>query len=128
MQDGNTASDHPDCGAVAVASEHDPRRDTADHRERGEGEPKGASDIVEQVRVRDCRRYRCRPYRHARPYYRDPRVPLAPYGGWYSGHWDPKVRRGDHPKARLLLEGSDASALEQWSHRICGKIKEQIGA
>ena len=35
---------------------------------------------------------------------------------------------GTEPKARLLLEGGDASALEQWSHRICRKIKEQVGA
>src|SRR5438552_598592 len=35
---------------------------------------------------------------------------------------------GTEPKARLLLEGSDAAALERWSHQICGKIKEQVGA
>jgi phosphoglucosamine mutase len=35
---------------------------------------------------------------------------------------------GTEPKARLLLEGDDASTLERWSERICGKIKEQVGA
>jgi phosphoglucosamine mutase len=35
---------------------------------------------------------------------------------------------GTEPKARLLLEGNDASTLERWSQRICGKIKEQVGA
>jgi len=62
---------------------------------RAIGEAANATDIVDQVRVRDCRRYRCKPYRSAHRYYRDPRVPLAPYGGWYSGHWDPKDRRGN---------------------------------
>jgi phosphoglucosamine mutase len=35
---------------------------------------------------------------------------------------------GTEPKARLLLEGNDASTLERWSQRICGKIKELVGA
>ena len=35
---------------------------------------------------------------------------------------------GTEPKARLLLEGSDSAVLEQWSNRICGKIKECVGA
>jgi phosphoglucosamine mutase len=35
---------------------------------------------------------------------------------------------GTEPKARLLLEGNDTSTLERWSQRICGKIKEQVGA
>jgi len=35
---------------------------------------------------------------------------------------------GTEPKARLLLEGRDAKALETWSDKICGVIKKQIGA
>ena len=35
---------------------------------------------------------------------------------------------GTEPKARLLLEGRDAKALETWSQKICGVIKKQIGA
>jgi phosphoglucosamine mutase len=34
---------------------------------------------------------------------------------------------GTEPKARLLLEGRDAKALETWSQKICGVIKKQIG-
>jgi phosphoglucosamine mutase len=34
---------------------------------------------------------------------------------------------GTEPKARLLVEGRDAKALETWSHRICGVIQQQIG-
>ena len=35
---------------------------------------------------------------------------------------------GTEPKARLLLEGPDATVLEQWSSRIGEAIKKQIGA
>jgi phosphoglucosamine mutase len=35
---------------------------------------------------------------------------------------------GTEPKARLLLEGSDAPTLERWSQRICEKIKQHVGA
>jgi phosphoglucosamine mutase len=35
---------------------------------------------------------------------------------------------GTEPKARLLLEGRDPSALEHWSRRICEAIKLQVGA
>jgi phosphoglucosamine mutase len=35
---------------------------------------------------------------------------------------------GTEPKARLLLEGSNTSALEKWSHRIADAIKQQVGA
>jgi phosphoglucosamine mutase len=35
---------------------------------------------------------------------------------------------GTEPKARLLLEGRDAKALEKWSQKICGAIQKQIGA
>ena len=35
---------------------------------------------------------------------------------------------GTEPKARLLLEGRDAKALETWSQKICGVIRKQIGA
>jgi phosphoglucosamine mutase len=35
---------------------------------------------------------------------------------------------GTEPKARLLLEGSNAAALEKWSHKIADAIKEQVGA
>jgi phosphoglucosamine mutase len=35
---------------------------------------------------------------------------------------------GTEPKARLLLEGRDAATLQQWSDKICGAIREQIGA
>ena len=53
-----------------------------------------AGSLVEQVR--HCRPgYRCKHYRYARRVYRDPYVPLAPYGAWYSGHWDSKDRRGN---------------------------------
>lgn len=34
---------------------------------------------------------------------------------------------GTEPKARLLLEGRDKSALEKWSKTICGAIQKQIG-
>jgi phosphoglucosamine mutase len=34
---------------------------------------------------------------------------------------------GTEPKARLLLEGRDAKALEKWSQKICGAIQKQIG-
>ena len=35
---------------------------------------------------------------------------------------------GTEPKARLLLEGRDPATLQQWSDKICGVIREQIGA
>jgi phosphoglucosamine mutase len=35
---------------------------------------------------------------------------------------------GTEPKIRLLVEGSDAQALEKWSQQICGAIQNQIGA
>ncbi|MEP6663960.1 MAG: phosphoglucosamine mutase, partial [Verrucomicrobiota bacterium] len=35
---------------------------------------------------------------------------------------------GTEPKARLLIEGRDAAVLERWSQKICGAIKEQVGA
>ena len=35
---------------------------------------------------------------------------------------------GTEPKVRLLLEGRDAATLERWSARICGSLKQQIGA
>ena len=35
---------------------------------------------------------------------------------------------GTEPKARLLIEGREAAALEQWSARICEAIKKQVGA
>ncbi len=35
---------------------------------------------------------------------------------------------GTEPKARLLLEGRDATALEKWSQKISETIKRQIGA
>ncbi|MBI3848946.1 MAG: phosphoglucosamine mutase [Verrucomicrobia bacterium] len=35
---------------------------------------------------------------------------------------------GTEPKARLLLEGRDAKALEKWSQKIGETIKKQIGA
>ena len=35
---------------------------------------------------------------------------------------------GTEPKARLLVEGSDEKALENWSKKICGAIQKQIGA
>jgi phosphoglucosamine mutase len=34
---------------------------------------------------------------------------------------------GTEPKARLLVEGRDAKALEAWSQKICGAIQKQIG-
>jgi phosphoglucosamine mutase len=34
---------------------------------------------------------------------------------------------GTEPKARLLVEGRDAKALEAWSKKICGAIQLQIG-
>jgi len=33
---------------------------------------------------------------------------------------------GTEPKARLLVEGRDAKALETWSKKICGAIQKQI--
>lgn len=35
---------------------------------------------------------------------------------------------GTEPKARLLIEGRDATVLEVWSGRICEAIKKQVGA
>jgi phosphoglucosamine mutase len=35
---------------------------------------------------------------------------------------------GTEPKARLLLEGRDAAALEKWSQKIAESIKRQVGA
>ena len=35
---------------------------------------------------------------------------------------------GTEPKARLLIEGRDASVLQHWSTRICDTLKSQIGA
>ncbi|MEO6035698.1 MAG: phosphoglucosamine mutase [Verrucomicrobiota bacterium] len=35
---------------------------------------------------------------------------------------------GTEPKARLLIEGPDAAALERWSQKICETIKQQVGA
>jgi phosphoglucosamine mutase len=34
---------------------------------------------------------------------------------------------GTEPKARLLLEGRDAAALEAWSRKICDVIRKKIG-
>jgi phosphoglucosamine mutase len=34
---------------------------------------------------------------------------------------------GTEPKARLLIEGRDAAALEHWSRQICDAIKKQVG-
>jgi phosphoglucosamine mutase len=34
---------------------------------------------------------------------------------------------GTEPKARLLVEGSDAATLKSWSQKICGAIEKQIG-
>jgi len=35
---------------------------------------------------------------------------------------------GTEPKARLLVEGPDSTALDQWSQRISEAIKRQVGA
>jgi phosphoglucosamine mutase len=35
---------------------------------------------------------------------------------------------GTEPKARLLLEGRDRPALEQWSIKICDALRQQVGA
>jgi len=35
---------------------------------------------------------------------------------------------GTEPKARLLLEGPESSALDLWSARICEAIRRQVGA
>jgi phosphoglucosamine mutase len=35
---------------------------------------------------------------------------------------------GTEPKARLLIEGRDATTLDQWSQRICEALKKQVGA
>ncbi len=35
---------------------------------------------------------------------------------------------GTEPKARLLVEGRDATTLKKWSDQICGVIRQQIGA
>jgi phosphoglucosamine mutase len=35
---------------------------------------------------------------------------------------------GTEPKVRLLIEGRDQSILEKWSAKICGSLKQQIGA
>ena len=35
---------------------------------------------------------------------------------------------GTEPKARLLLEGRDRQALQQWSKQICDAIQRQVGA
>jgi phosphoglucosamine mutase len=35
---------------------------------------------------------------------------------------------GTEPKIRLLLEGRDASRLEQWSQKIIAALKQELGA
>jgi phosphoglucosamine mutase len=35
---------------------------------------------------------------------------------------------GTEPKARLLLEGREAAALEKWSRQITEAVKRQVGA
>jgi phosphoglucosamine mutase len=35
---------------------------------------------------------------------------------------------GTEPKARLLLEGREAAALEKWSQKISEAVKRQVGA
>lgn len=35
---------------------------------------------------------------------------------------------GTEPKVRLLVEGRDTATLKSWSEKICGAIKQQIGA
>ena len=35
---------------------------------------------------------------------------------------------GTEPKARLLIEGRDAGALEHWSKQICDSLRRQVGA
>jgi phosphoglucosamine mutase len=35
---------------------------------------------------------------------------------------------GTEPKARLLLEGPDATVLERWSEKICSLIRREVGA
>ena len=57
-------------------------------------EAAGAGSLIEQVR--DCRRNRCRPARHARRYQRDSHIPVAPYEAWWGGpQWNPRDRRGN---------------------------------
>jgi phosphoglucosamine mutase len=34
---------------------------------------------------------------------------------------------GTEPKIRLLLEGRDASLLEQWSRKISRRLREELG-
>jgi phosphoglucosamine mutase len=35
---------------------------------------------------------------------------------------------GTEPKARLLIEGRDAAALERWSQKIRDLIRQQVGS
>ncbi len=53
----------------------------------------------------------------------DAEADLKPQGGRVLLRYS-----GTEPKARLLLEGRDAAALEKWSLKITGAIKKQIGA
>jgi phosphoglucosamine mutase len=53
----------------------------------------------------------------------DAEAELTPQGGRLLLRYS-----GTEPKARLLLEGRDAKALEKWSQKISETIKRQIGA
>jgi phosphoglucosamine mutase len=48
---------------------------------------------------------------------------LSPHGGRVLLRYS-----GTEPKARLLVEGPDSAALEQWSQKISEAIKRQVGA
>jgi len=54
---------------------------------------------------------------------REAEAELKPQGGRIFLRYS-----GTEPKARLLLEGRDAAALERWSHKIAEAIQRQVGA
>jgi phosphoglucosamine mutase len=77
--------------------------------------------LVTNIRVREKRPFD--QLNHVLSLVSDAEVALKPEGGRVLLRYS-----GTEPKARLLLEGPNAAALEIWSHKIAAAIKEQVGA